>query len=296
MAALQTAPVDILVTDINLPGASGTELAARARELRPQVVVVFATGDGALIARSQLTGQVVWRAQIAHEQISGGNILARAGVVLVPIAYATTAVDASSGALLWSYAAPVDSLNASVTPRAPGYVLGARIDADAQTVFVPAWGGTVSAIDLHSGALRWLWRDHPSALRSGATGVRVDGDIVFVSLWRRYGPPLPSLLGWALTAVFVLLTCVIFRAGSLEAAWRIYEGLGVLPEPGRLGRVAPIVVAALCAFLLPASQDIVARLMERPRAAIAAALGLIAVAMLVELGDRDTYEFVYFQF
>jgi hypothetical protein len=120
--------------------------------------------------------------------------------------------------------------------------------------------------------------------------------LVFVSLWRRYGPPLPSLLAWALTAVFVILTCVIFRAGSLEAAWRIYEGLGHLPEPGRLGRAAPIVVAALCAFLLPASQDIVARLMERPRAAIATALGLIGVAMLVELGDRDTYEFVYFQF
>jgi alginate O-acetyltransferase complex protein AlgI len=120
--------------------------------------------------------------------------------------------------------------------------------------------------------------------------------LVFVSLWRRYGPPLPSLLGWALTAVFVLLTCVIFRAGSLEAAWRIYEGLAILPEPGKLGRAAPIIAAALCAFLLPASQDIVARLTVRPRAAIAAALGLIAVAMLVELGDRDTYEFVYFQF
>lgn len=53
MAALQTAPVDILVTDINLPGASGTELAARARELRPQVVVVFATGDASTVAKDE---------------------------------------------------------------------------------------------------------------------------------------------------------------------------------------------------------------------------------------------------
>ncbi|RYE34649.1 MAG: response regulator [Hyphomicrobiales bacterium] len=51
MAALQTAPVDILVTDINLPGASGTELASRARELRPDVVVVFATGDASAVAK-----------------------------------------------------------------------------------------------------------------------------------------------------------------------------------------------------------------------------------------------------
>jgi len=120
--------------------------------------------------------------------------------------------------------------------------------------------------------------------------------LVFVSLWRRYGPPLPSLLGWALTVMFVLLTCVIFRAGSLEAAGRIYRGLAVLPDLERVGRAAPIMIAALAAFLLPASQDIVARLTEQPKMVIAAVLGLAAAAILVELGDRDAYEFVYFQF
>jgi alginate O-acetyltransferase complex protein AlgI len=120
--------------------------------------------------------------------------------------------------------------------------------------------------------------------------------LVFVSLWRRYGPPLPSLLGWALTVAFVLLTCVIFRAGSLEAAGRIYQGLAIFPDFERVGRAAPIIIAALAAFLLPASQDIVAKLTERPKAVIAAALGFAAAAILVELGDRDAYEFVYFQF
>jgi alginate O-acetyltransferase complex protein AlgI len=120
--------------------------------------------------------------------------------------------------------------------------------------------------------------------------------LVFVSLWRRYGPPLPSIAGWALTVAFVLITCVIFRAGSLEAAGRIYQGLGVLPDLERVGRAAPIIIAALVACLLPASQDIVARLTERPKTALAAGLGLVAAALLVELGDRDAYEFVYFQF
>ena len=41
---------------------------------------------------------------------------------------------------------------------------------------------------------------------------------------------------------------------------------------------------------------IVAKLNERPRALIAVVLGLVVVAVLVELGDRDAYEFVYFQF
>lgn len=45
MAALQTAPIDVLVTDVNLPGVSGPELAIRARELRPDIGLVFATGE-----------------------------------------------------------------------------------------------------------------------------------------------------------------------------------------------------------------------------------------------------------
>ncbi len=52
MTALQTAQIDVLVTDINLPGESGVELAVRARQLRPTLSVVFATGDGGLAAEA----------------------------------------------------------------------------------------------------------------------------------------------------------------------------------------------------------------------------------------------------
>ncbi|WP_246705283.1 PAS domain-containing protein [Rhizobium sp. RM] len=45
LTALQSMHVDVLVTDLNLPGASGRDLAARARTLRPSALVVFATGD-----------------------------------------------------------------------------------------------------------------------------------------------------------------------------------------------------------------------------------------------------------
>jgi len=44
-AALQTMAVDVLVTDVNLPGASGSELAAEARALRPATLIIYATGD-----------------------------------------------------------------------------------------------------------------------------------------------------------------------------------------------------------------------------------------------------------
>ncbi|MEH3045554.1 response regulator [Sphingomonas adhaesiva] len=50
MAALQTAPIDVLMTDIHLPGCSGIELAERARTIRPGVRVVVASGDTAGVA------------------------------------------------------------------------------------------------------------------------------------------------------------------------------------------------------------------------------------------------------
>ena len=45
MAALQTAPIDVLVTDVHLPGTSGLELASRAAELHPGIRIVVASGD-----------------------------------------------------------------------------------------------------------------------------------------------------------------------------------------------------------------------------------------------------------
>src|SRR4051812_4200467 len=120
--------------------------------------------------------------------------------------------------------------------------------------------------------------------------------LVVVSLWRRYGWPLPYLAGWTLVVAFALATTPVFRAGSLEAAWHVYRGLAILPNLDWFNRARPILVAALVAFALPAAQDIVAWLNERPRTVVAAALGIAAVALLVELGDQDAYEFVYFQF
>jgi D-alanyl-lipoteichoic acid acyltransferase DltB (MBOAT superfamily) len=120
--------------------------------------------------------------------------------------------------------------------------------------------------------------------------------LVVVSLWRRYGWRMPPLAGWALTISFALLSAVIFRAVTLDAARHIYEGLAIVPNLSDVARAYPIWVAAFCALALPASQDIVEWLVARPRRLVAAALGLVMVGVLVALGDRDVYEFVYFQF
>ncbi|HEX9469500.1 MAG TPA: MBOAT family protein, partial [Bradyrhizobium sp.] len=120
--------------------------------------------------------------------------------------------------------------------------------------------------------------------------------LVVCSLWRRYCPKLPALLGWMLTVIFVLVTGVIFRAGTLDAAWHIFQGLGTVPDLNRVRHLLPIIGAALAACLLPSSQDVIARLTRRPRPVLAALLGIAVLALLIELGDQDVYEFVYFKF
>ncbi len=45
LAVLESAPADVLITDLNLPGMSGDELARAARRLSPRIRVIFASGD-----------------------------------------------------------------------------------------------------------------------------------------------------------------------------------------------------------------------------------------------------------
>jgi alginate O-acetyltransferase complex protein AlgI len=120
--------------------------------------------------------------------------------------------------------------------------------------------------------------------------------LVACALWRRYGWKLPSLLGWVLTVMFVLVTGVIFRAATLDAALNIFQGLAVPANLERGRHLLPLVIIPLMAFLLPASQDIVALLTRRPRPWLSALVGFGLLAILVELGERNVSGFAYFKF
>jgi succinate dehydrogenase hydrophobic anchor subunit len=58
----------------------------------------------------------------------------------------------------------------------------------------------------------------------------------------------------------------------------------------------PLIVAPLFAFLLPASQDIVAFFTRGPNPWLAGVLGICLFALLLHMGSRDLHEFVYFKF
>jgi D-alanyl-lipoteichoic acid acyltransferase DltB (MBOAT superfamily) len=120
--------------------------------------------------------------------------------------------------------------------------------------------------------------------------------LVLCSLWRRYCPRLPRLIAWALTVIFVIVTGVIFRAGTVDVAWNVFQGLAVPPNLEQGRHLAPLVIVPLVAFLLPSSQDIIALLTRRPRPWLAALVGLGILALFIELGEQNVHEFVYFKF
>lgn len=120
--------------------------------------------------------------------------------------------------------------------------------------------------------------------------------LVVAALWRRHGPRMPPLAGWALTVAFVLLTGVIFRAASLEAAWNIFQGLGYPLNLERGKHLLSLAIVPLFAFLLPSSQDIIAFLTRRPRPWLFVLAGLTLFVILLDLGERNVVGFGYFNF
>jgi alginate O-acetyltransferase complex protein AlgI len=156
--------------------------------------------------------------------------------------------------------------------------------------FLMAW--TLIALVLTM-ALCGLW--HGAGWNFVLWGTLQGIAIVTATLWGRYLPKPPAIVGWALTAVFFILTAVFFRAGSLEAAWNIYQGLSILP-PGRFEGRNVIAAAMLCAFLLPSTQEICTRLLSTTRLQVPIGLGAAMVLVLVALGERQSYQFIYFQF
>ena len=67
---------------------------------------------------------------------------------------------------------------------------------------------------------------------------------------------------------------MIFRTTNLESAWHLYSGLAVLPSARMPSRAWILGVGMLAV----------------------AALGLIGVVILVQLGGDETYDFIYFRF
>ncbi len=143
-------------------------------------------------------------------------------------------------------------------------------------------------------ALCGLW--HGAAWTFVLWGTLQGLALAFAAAWRRYLPPVPRLIGWAATIAFFVMTAIFFRAGSLEAALRLYSGLAFIPTRLSAADCSIVILGAICAVAFPATHQICARLIETPRTTVATGLAGLAIAALIAITGRSNYEFVYFQF
>ncbi|HEX8455631.1 MAG TPA: PQQ-binding-like beta-propeller repeat protein [Longimicrobium sp.] len=141
--------------------------------------VYTGTGAGQVIARDLATGAPRWTATVGRGGVEGGNLLVRSGVVVAPVLYHTTGLDAATGRELWRYQAPLDTVGGGA-PN-PGTVVKVRIAADDEAAYVAAWGPSVAAVELRTGRVRWQWQPEPGTpFRFGAEGVTLDGGEIFL--------------------------------------------------------------------------------------------------------------------
>jgi len=117
--------------------------------------------------------------------------------------------------------------------------------------------------------------------------------LVACVLWQRWFPPMPAVLGWALTLLFVFIGWVLFRANSLEAAWSMFRGMFGATGLGHFGPWRTLMIGAAVALFGSSSMVAAARIL--PRKILAVALALVVVTSLFKIGGGE-YEFIYFQF
>ena len=157
---------------------------------RPEIVgdvVLMGSPTGQLLWRDLATGNPRRAAAVCGPGGPQGLRLALSGsTIAVPCRNELIGLSLATGGSLWTYTPPPDTTH----DDQPGIVAGTYPASDGTTIYVPAWGASVSALEATTGTVRWTWRAGRFAsdtslnvFRSGASGVAVSGDTVFVTVW-----------------------------------------------------------------------------------------------------------------
>jgi D-alanyl-lipoteichoic acid acyltransferase DltB (MBOAT superfamily) len=158
---------------------------------------------------------------------------------------------------------------------------------------IPRGRGRAMGAIVVSMGLCGLW--HGAGWTYVVWGLWHGAGLVACAMWQRLGRPLPDVVGWALTMLFVLASWALFRADSFSVASSILASLAGFHGFGRLQEVGLLAAGALASTLLPSAHELKDKLLK-PRPAIAFTLGALAAYCLLEAGKGPPLNFIYFQF
>ncbi|MCB1549125.1 MAG: MBOAT family protein [Hyphomicrobiaceae bacterium] len=157
------------------------------------------------------------------------------------------------------------------------------------------WGRYVLA-SLVTMGLCGLW--HGAGWTFVVWGLMHGVGLIVCRAWQDWGRPLPWLVGWALTMLFVLVGWVLFRAVDFAAAGRMLAGLVGLGGFGApLVPLKPVLaVAAVVCVLGPSTKQVVEGGYLKPWALHGAAVAAALAAAILAVGVGQPNTFIYFQF
>ena len=114
--------------------------------------------------------------------------------------------------------------------------------------------------------------------------------------WQQFGRPMPTLVGWVVTMLFVAIGWALFRADSFGSATSVVRSMaGFNGFGGALLDLKLMLAGAVAAALIPSAHEIKNRL-TAPRPAIAVGAALLAFYCVLEVGRGAPVNFIYFQF
>lgn len=210
---------------------------------KPEVagdVVLFGSPSGHVHARDVATGIPRWTTAVCGSGGPQGRRFAIGdGVVVVACSREAVGLNLANGSVNWRYEAPPDTTYDDL----PGVMAGTHPVTNRSTVYIPAWGASVTALSIATGATQWVWRagrlasdTAANVFRSGAHGVAVSGDTVFVTVGH-----FTNLHGGTSEALLVALD----RSTGAEL-WKV-----VLPDNNSGGAISapPVLVGDLAITL-----------------------------------------------
>lgn len=117
--------------------------------------------------------------------------------------------------------------------------------------------------------------------------------------WQSLERPLPAVVGWAVTMLFVLVGWVLFRAHSFGIAGAILVSLASFGVHSAFvpssSDILLLTVSALACVTLPSAHELKDRLLA-PHPAVAAVTAALAAFCILEVGKGAPAAFIYFQF
>jgi alginate O-acetyltransferase complex protein AlgI len=120
--------------------------------------------------------------------------------------------------------------------------------------------------------------------------------LVLCRAWQRLGQPLPAVLAWSITMLFVIVGWVLFRARDFAVAASLLRSMaGTEGLHGELQGIKYLVTGALVCVLVPSAHEL-KDLSLRPNRVVAAVAAVLAIVCMLQVGDGAPVSFIYFQF